>query len=55
MIMAKHCPKCRHIRKITHNKKAKCCVCGLSKLMAEFIALTDKRKLKMLKFEMRLK
>jgi RNA polymerase subunit RPABC4/transcription elongation factor Spt4 len=53
--MAKYCSKCRHIRKITKNKKAKCCVCGLTKLVSDFIALTDKQKLKMLKFELRMK
>lgn len=52
---AKQCRKCRHIRKITGNKKTKCLTCGLSKLVTEFIEITDKEKLKMLKFEMRMK
>lgn len=51
----KYCAKCRHIRKITGNKKAKCCVHGLTKLVTDFIAMSDKQKLKMLKLEMRLK
>jgi len=53
--MAKQCLKCRHIRKITKNKKAKCCVHGLVKLVTDFINSTDKQKLRMLKLEMRLK
>lgn len=53
--MAKQCGKCRHIRKITGNKKAKCLTHGISKLVMSFINLTDKQKLKMLKFEMRMK
>ena len=53
--MAKQCLKCRHIRKVTGNKKAKCLCHGINKLVTDFIAMTDKQKLKMLKFEMRLK
>lgn len=31
----KHCPQCRHIRKITGNKKAKCCKCGITQLIVK--------------------
>lgn len=51
----KYCPKCRHIRKITHNKKAKCCACGLSILSEKLDAIKDREKIKMIRFEMRMK
>lgn len=51
----KYCPKCRHIRKITGNKKAKCLPCGLSILASKVIEISDREKIKMIKFEMRLK
>lgn len=53
--MAKYCPKCRHIRKITRNKKAKCLVCGLSLLTKKFIEISDKQKLKTIKLEIKFK
>ena len=53
--MAKQCRKCRHIHKVTGNKHTKCLTHGLSKLVTDFVALTDKQKLKSLKLEMRLK
>jgi hypothetical protein len=53
--MAKQCAKCRHIRKITGNKKAKCCIHGLSKLVTDFLSFTDKQRLKSIKLEMKLK
>lgn len=51
----KYCKKCRHIRKITGNKKAKCLACGLPALAQAFIEMTDREKIKMLKFEMRMR
>lgn len=49
------CKQCVHARKITGNKKVKCLKHGLSQLAQQFIELTDKQKLKALKFEMRMK
>lgn len=51
----KYCPKCRHIRKVTHNKKAKCLPCGLSILASKVIEMSDKQKLKAIKLEMSFK
>lgn len=53
--MAKYCKKCRHIRKITGNKQAKCCTCGLPILVTNLLQMTDKQKLKLIKLEMRYK
>ena len=53
--MAKQCSKCRHIRKVTGNKKNKCLLHGMSKLVTDFFAVTDKQRLKSLKLEMRMK
>ncbi len=53
--MTKYCKKCRHIRKITGNKKAKCLACGLSELAGKLLEMRDREKLKLIKLEMKMK
>jgi hypothetical protein len=49
----KYCKKCRHIRKVTGNKNAKCLTCGLPELAGKMLQLRDKDKLKLIRLEMK--
>ena len=50
-----NCNKCKHIRLITGDKKARCIKHGMSVLVKRFMDITDKQKLKAIKLEMRFK